>query len=111
MLAWRAVYLGLVYLLPDPTVRSQALDLPELCRRVWRRLVGGSAGGGRIRFAVRAELYGAVLVLADADAEGRPGPYGRADRDVERMGSMAFGRLSELDAAAAAAARAQAGRG
>ena len=112
VLAWRSVCLGAVYLLPAPTVRAQALDLPELCRRAWRRLVGGSAGGDRIRFAARAELDGAGLVpAADADAERRPGSYGRADRDVERMGSMAFERLSELDADAAAAARAQAGGG
>ena len=111
VLAWRSVCLGAVYLLPDPTVRAQALDLPELCRRAWRRLVGGSAGGNRIRFAASAELDGAGLVPADADAERRPGSYGRADRDVERMGSMAFERLSELDADAAAAARAQAGGG
>ena len=104
VLAWRSVCLGAVYLLPDPTVRAQALDLTELCRRAWRRLVGGSAGGDRIRFAASAELDGAGLVPADADAERRPGSYGRADRDVERMGSMAFERLAELDAAAAAQA-------
>ena len=110
VLAWRSVCLGAVYLLPDPTVRAQALDLPELCRRAWRRLVGGSAGGDRIRFAPSAELDGAGLVPADADAERRPGSYGRADRDVERMGSMAFERLSELDADAAASAQAGGGQ-
>jgi hypothetical protein len=108
VLAWRAVFLGLLYLLPDPTVRAQALDVPELCRRAWRRLVGASAGGDRIRFAASAELDGAGLVPADADAEGRPGSYGRADRDVERMGAMACERLFELDDAAAASAQAEA---
>ena len=53
VLAWRSVCLGAVYLLPDPTVRAQALDLPELCRQACR-LVGASTGGDRIQFAATA---------------------------------------------------------
>ena len=85
-------------------------------RQLRRRLQQGpvrtscTAGGDRIRFAASAELDGAGLVPADADATGRPGSYGRADRDVERMGSMAFERLSELDAAASAQADSRLGQ-
>ena len=117
VLAWRAVGLGLVYLW-NPTIRAQALDLPDLCRRAWRRLARAATGSGSGSGPVRGERArqlvprargGAVRVIsapknsdfaADSTETSRLNGF-LADRDIQRMGSMASERLFELDFARA----------
>ena len=77
VMAFRAAVLAAVYLLPDPQVRAEAFEMPELCRKVWIRAAG--AGGGRVRFPPN-ELDGVVLV--PAEGKGRSSSFGKADTDI-----------------------------
>ena len=101
VLAWRAIGIGLVYF-RDPKIRAQVLDLSDLCHRAWTRLVGSIQGSrdGRVWFP-QNEVAGIVLV--PTEDEDRSESFGRADRDVKWMGSMASKQLFELDDAADAA--------
>ena len=92
VMAFRAAVLAAVYLLPDPQVRAEAFDIPELCRKVWAKAAG--TGGGGVRFP-KNELDGIALV--PAEGEGRSSSFGKADTDIKRMGSMASKNLAELD--------------
>ena len=93
VLAFRAAVLAAVYLLPDPQIRAEAFDIPELCRKVWAKATG--AGGGGVRFPKNNELDGIALV--PAEGENRSKSFGKADTDVKRMGFMASRKLTELD--------------
>ena len=93
VMAFRAAVLAAVYLLPDPQVRAEAFDVPELCRKVWAKATG--AGGGGVRFPKNNELDGIALV--PAEGENRSKSFGKADTDVKRMGFMASRKLTELD--------------
>ena len=92
VMAFRAAVLAAVYLLPDPQVRAEAFDIPELCRKVWAKAAG--TGGGGVRFP-KNELDGIALV--PAEGEGRSSSFGKADTDIKRMGSVASKNLAELD--------------
>ena len=92
VMAFRAAVLAAVYLLPDPQVRAEAFDIPELCRKVWAKAAG--TGGGGVRFP-KNELDGIALV--PVDQHGQSTSFGKADLDIHRMGSMASRNLAELD--------------
>ena len=107
VLSWRAVALAVAYLW-DSKVRAEAFDLPELWRRFRTRIAcrggagagagagGGGGGGGGVRFpATGCGLD--TIALVPTEGAGRSNEYGRADGDIERMGSMASKRLGELD--------------
>ena len=111
VMAWRAVALAAVYLLPDPQTRAEAFSVPELCRRVWARLSAvvaascsrrSALAGGGVRFPDN-EINGIALVPLEQNA-GRSSSFRKADRDIERMGSMASRNLTSLDLAAATVA-------
>ena len=89
VLSFRAVALVIVYLW-DRKVRAEALDIPELCRRLCRRRTGG---GGGVRFP-DTELDEVALV--PTEGVGRSTSFGKADTDIKRMGSMASKRLAEM---------------
>jgi len=113
VMACRAVALAAVYLLPDPQTRAEAFAVPDLCRRVWARLSAAVAAscsrrsalaGGGVRFPDN-EIDGIALVPLEQGA-GRSSSFRKADRDIERMGSMASRNLTSLDLAAATVAHA-----
>ena len=110
-MAWRAVALAAVYLLPDPKSRAEAFAVSELCRRVCARLLAAVAASCSRRSALAGdgvhfpdnEIDGIALVPLEQGA-GRSSSFRKADRDIERMGSMASRNLTSLDLAAAAVA-------
>ena len=99
VMAFRAPVLAAVYLLPDPKIRAEALDIPTLCCKVWGKIAGSCCGvrtaaNGRVRFPTNV-IDGVALVEAEGD--GRSTSFGTADHGVKRMGSIASRNLAELD--------------
>lgn len=95
VLAFRAIAIAMVYLLPDPKIRGEALGILHLCSKAWRRFTGKKGGG--VHFPGN-EVDGIALVQTDGD--GRSSSFGNADGDIRRMGVMASRNLTELDFAA-----------
>ena len=95
ILAFRAIAIAMVYLLPDPAVRTDAFHVSRLCGKAWFRFTGKKGRGAR--FADN-EVDGIALVPTEGG--GRSSSFSNADGDIQRMGAMASRNLLELDFAA-----------